>query len=80
MQIPVIKQVVENYSLAQLQIAEQSLYEGNALQIEIGGIDEGEQLTHVLAAQFILEYMEKNQAKFSDALRAYTQKVRNSIG
>ena len=53
---------------------------GDALGVEVAGSDEGEQLTHVLAALFILEQIEQKNLSFTDALRAYTEKVRSSIG
>ena len=53
---------------------------GKALKLGVVGSDEGEQLTHVLAAIFILEQIEQKDLSFTEALRAYTQKVRSSIG
>ena len=79
MQIPVIKKITEAYSLVELQKAEAALYEEQIPEIEIEGKDEGEQLTHVLAAIFILEYMAKNGVDLKTSLREYTLKVRNSI-
>lgn len=78
MKIPVIKKVAEQYSLVELKQAEADLYEERPLTIEVEGDDEGEQLTHVLAAIDIKENMEKGM-DFKEALRAYTQRVRNSI-
>ena len=46
----------------------------------IAGEDEGEQLTHVLAAIYIKEHMEEHGSDLKTALREYTLKVRNSIG
>ncbi len=48
--------------------------------IEIGGDDEGEQLTHILASIYIKEKMEQNNTPFNQALRDFSQRVRNSIG
>lgn len=79
MKIPAIKKAVENCSLEDLRKAEQDLYEELPLTIDIEGDDEGEKLTHILAAISILEDMQKNSRDFKDALRAYTQRVRNSI-
>jgi len=79
MKIPAIKKAVESHSLEALRAAEQALYEELELAIEVEGADEGEKLTHILAAIAILEDMEKNTTEFKDALRAYTQRVRNSI-
>ena len=79
MKIPVIKKVTEAYSLAELQKAEMALYNEEKLEIEVDGDDEGEQLTHVLAAVFIKEHMAEHGSDLKTALREYTLKVRNSI-
>ncbi|HAV25553.1 MAG TPA: hypothetical protein DCX01_05185 [Bacteroidetes bacterium] len=79
MKIPVIKKLAEAYSLADLRAAEEALYNEETPAIEILGDDEGEQLTHVLAAIFIKEHMSDNSSDLKTALREYTLKVRNSI-
>lgn len=79
MKIPAIKKAVEQYSLDQLRKAEADLYEEKALEIEIEGEDEGEQLTHVLAGIWIKETMIEKGMDFKEALRSYTLRVRNSI-
>lgn len=78
MKIPEIKKLVETYEIAQLVKAEEAILEEMQPEIEVGGADEGEQLTHVMAAIWILKDMEKG-GDFKTSLRAYTQKVRNSI-
>jgi hypothetical protein len=79
MKIPAIKKLVEQFSMEELKAAEEALYNEEAPTIEVGGDDEGEQLTHVLAAQFIQEHMKAEGSDLKTALRAYTLKVRNSI-
>lgn len=79
MKIPVIKKLTERYSLEQLQAAEVALLEEQTPEIEIEGEDEGEQLTHAMAAIWILEDMQANGHDLKTALREYTVKVRNSI-
>ena len=79
MQVPIIKKLVEQYSLAQLQSAEEALLEEQKPAIDVEGKDEGECLTHVLAAIYIKEKMEQNAVPFTQALRDFTQRVRNSI-
>ncbi|PVY40420.1 DUF6952 family protein [Pontibacter virosus] len=79
MKIPVIKKLVENESLENLTAAEEALMEEQPLGIEVEGDDEGEQLTHVIAAAWILNYMNDNGVDFKTALREYTKKVRVSI-
>lgn len=78
MQLPVIKLLAETYTIQQLQTAENALYEEQKPAIDIEGKDEGEQLTHVLAAISILEDVEKG-TELRMAIRNYTQRVRNSI-
>ena len=78
MQIPIIKKLVEQYSLAQLQEAEAAMMEEQKPTIEVEGKDEGECLTHVLASIYIKEKMEQGTA-FNQALRDFSQRVRNSI-
>jgi hypothetical protein len=78
MKLPVIKKLVEAYSDAQLEMAENALLEETLPAIEIEGSDEGEKLTHVMAARFILQQM-AGGLDYNTSLRAYTQKVRTSI-
>ena len=79
MKIPAIKKLVESNSLEELMAAEAAIVDEQQPDIEIEGEDEGEQLTHVLAAVWILNEMEDNGTDFKTALRMYTQKVRVSI-
>lgn len=79
MQIPVIKKLVENHSVEELTNAENALMEEQPLPIEVEGEDDGEVLTHIIAAVWILERMESHELPFAKALREYTQKVRTSI-
>lgn len=80
MKIPAIKTIVEKYTIEELKKAEEVLYDEKPCPIEVEGEDEGEQLTHILAAIWIKEKMDSdNSIDFKTALREYTQKVRNSI-
>lgn len=79
MKIPAIKKLVESYSLPELMAAEEAIVDEQQPVIEVEGDDEGEQLTHVLAAVWILNHMEDNNLDFKTALREYTKKVRVSI-
>jgi hypothetical protein len=79
MKIPAIKNLVENNSLEELMAAEAAIVDEQQPAIEVEGEDEGEQLTHVLAAVWILNEMEDNGTDFKTALREYTKKVRVSI-
>lgn len=79
MKIPAIKKLVENNTLEELMAAEAAIVDEQQPAIAVEGEDEGEQLTHVLAAVWILNEMEDNGTDFKTALRMYTQKVRVSI-
>jgi hypothetical protein len=79
MKLPVIKQLVELYTLEQLQEAEEQLLNEQPISIEVGGDDEGEQLTHILGAIDVLERVKNENKDKSTALREFFQRVRNSI-
>lgn len=79
MKIPVIKKLVETFTTAELERAEYDIVEGNNLAIEVEGEDEGEQLTHAIAAAWIQKKMAESSIEFKDALREYTKRVRSSI-
>jgi hypothetical protein len=79
LKIPSIKKLVESASIPDLRAAEDSILEGNIPAIIVEGDDEGEQLTHVLAAIEIKHAMEHHKQDFMTALRSYTQRVRTSI-
>lgn len=79
MQVPAIKQLVENYELKELEEAESQLMEEQEPSIEVQGSDLGEKLTHVIAAVQVRKEMDANGTPFGKAMRNYTEKVRNSI-
>jgi hypothetical protein len=79
MKIAVIKQLAETHVTAELLAAEEAILNEQAPAIPVEGKDEGERLTHVLAAIEIHNDMLKNGLDFRTALRNYTQRVRNSI-
>lgn len=79
MQIPIVKKIVAEFSIEQLQAAEEALLNEEKPSITIEGEDEGEQLTHVMAAIWIKNDMETSNNPLPKALRNYTEKVRKSI-
>lgn len=79
MKLPVIKQLVSDHSLDELVAAEEAILEEQAPKIKVDGEDEGEQLTHVMAAVWVKHEMEKEGIPLNKAVRNYTVKVRNSI-
>jgi hypothetical protein len=79
MKIGVIKKLAESLSMDELRAAEEALYNDLTLPTMIEGYDEGEKLTHVLAAIFIQKYIAENDSDLKTALREYAIKVRKSI-
>ncbi len=79
MKIPVVKVLVENHTIDELREAEDALIAETTLPFKVGGDDEGEKLTHILAAIFVLERMMHEGIDFKVALRNYTRMVRESI-
>ncbi len=78
MHIPSIKKLVDNYTIEQLEAAETAILEGLTTEINIEGEEDGDKLTHIFGATFILKEMTKG-LKYPEALRAFTSKVRTSI-
>ncbi|MDR9399193.1 DUF6952 family protein [Salibacter sp.] len=79
MQVKVIKQLAKEYDIPQLKKAEEALLEEQIPEIEIEGEDEGEQLTHVMAAAWVIDFMAREGVSMGKAVREYTNKVRKSI-
>jgi hypothetical protein len=79
MQIPIIKELAEKHTVDELSRAEDAILNESQPAIHVQGKDEGEQLTHILAAIEIHHDMDRNKVDFRTALRNYTQRVRNSI-
>lgn len=79
MKIPVIKLTASQYSIKELDAAEEAILNEVKPAIQIEGDDEGEQLTHIMAAREIRTQMEKDGIDLNRALRNYTLRVRNSI-
>jgi hypothetical protein len=79
MKLPVIRKLVEMYTLDRLQQAEANLLEGQAAGIDVEGEDEGEQLTHILGAIDILFRVQQEGKPLAVATREFFERVRNSI-
>jgi hypothetical protein len=79
MNIAIIKQLVDAYKLEQLVKAEEDLLNEMNPEIEVGGADEGEKLTHILAAIFCKHEMERENININQAIRMYSQRVRGSL-
>ncbi len=79
MNVAVIKQIVDAYTMEQLLQAEADILNETEPRVEIGGADEGEKLTHVLAAIFCKHEMEREHININQAIRMYSQRVRGSL-
>lgn len=79
MKINTIRKAVELFTIEELQAAEDAILNEQKPVISIEGDDEGEQLTHCMAALWIKQYMDEHQVDVKEGLRAYTGRVRNSI-
>lgn len=78
MNIAAIKDLTSRASVEELKAAEEAILNGDSPAISVPGNDEGEQLTHVLAAIYVLEQM-ANGVDTMMAIRSYAQRVRASI-
>lgn len=78
MKVPAVRKLLK-FDLDVLRKAEEDLTEERPLQIEVEGSDEGEQLTHVFGAIWIKEQVAGGNMNEKEALRAFMDKVRNSI-
>lgn len=79
MQIPVIKAIIEKYTIEELIAAEIAILNEEIPVITIEGKDEGEQLTHILAALWCKHEIQKRGIATAIAIREYGIKVRTSI-
>lgn len=79
MKLSAIKKLVDSASIEDLLLAERALRNLQNPSLEVDGEDEGEQLTHVLAARFIQIQMSENGLDYVAALRLFLTKVRTSV-
>jgi hypothetical protein len=79
MKLPVIKKLVESYTLDDLRLAESQVLDDEKLTIDVDGEDEGEKLTHILAAIEVLHRVKHENIDNRVALREFFERVRSSI-
>ncbi len=79
MNIGSIRQLVDTFTKEELQNAETALMEEQPLAIEVPGIDDGERLTHLIAAVWVHNHMTEHSSDAMTAIREYTKRVRQSI-
>lgn len=79
MQIGVIKNLISRYDLSTLKELEAQLTEGEELSHEVDGVDEGEQLTHIMGAIWSIEKAQENGGDPQKEVRNFIARVRKSI-
>ncbi len=83
MKIPEIKRLAEGHTLKELEAMahclENEIQHDLNLHQYIDGADDGERLTNVLGAMWILQQMQANGTLLPAELRRFSQKVRTSI-
>lgn len=80
MKINVVKKLAEEYDIEKMNHLVGQLENGETLSHPVEGDDEGEQLTHLLGATWILEQMKANNTDLRTELRNFAGRVRESIG
>lgn len=70
--------ITAKYTLEMLDDAEMALINEEQPTIDIEGANDGEQLTHIFAAKWIIEEMQRTGVNFEKALKAYGLKVKKS--
>ena len=76
MNIASIKELVEAHTDHELQQAEADILEGKDLSIMVPGEDEGEQLTHILAALWVIQNMKESFISQISAWKGSRQRPR----
>lgn len=80
MNIAAIRSLVEStVTDDELRAAEEDLLEERPPRFDIVGDDDGERLTHVMAALWVRAHQRESGAEIMSAIRDYTKKVRSSI-
>lgn len=79
MKILAVKDLVEIYDDVQLAAMEESIMKGLEPDKPIPGDDEGEQLTHILAARWVMQTVQATGCDVMTAIRQYSQRVRKSL-
>jgi hypothetical protein len=79
MQVQVIKKLSQQFTIEELKLAETALLSGKAPANTIAGKDRAEKLTHVMAALWVKEEMQKNRTSLNGAMRQFFQRVREAI-
>lgn len=79
MKTAAVRKLAQNHDLATLQKAEEALLNEEHPPIEVEGVDEGDQITNINGAIYVIEQSEKNGTDIKTEVRNFTERVRNSI-
>lgn len=79
MKLPIIRKLADECSLSELRALEEKIINEIPLDRSDLGDDEGEILTHVLAAIYVKNIMQQEGLELSVALRQYTSRVRETL-
>lgn len=79
MKVRVLRDLVENQTLAALKEAEEAIINDEPLAIKIEGENLSEKLTNIIAAINILEKMNEVHIEFEKALKDYSKKIKEPI-
>ncbi len=78
MKASVIRELAQNHDAAALEEAADQLAEGNPLDIEVRGDDEGEKLTHLMLAARLRRRFDSGEDE-REAFRALMAEVRDVV-
>lgn len=79
MKVRVLRDLVDNQTLAALKEAEEAIIHDYPLNIKVEGENISERLTHIIAAINILEQMNEVHIEFEKALQDYSKKIKEPI-
>ena len=79
MKVSEIKRLAQNNSIEELRKAEEAIINEESPEIEVNGSDEGDKLTNLSGAIWVLEKVELNGTEIKEEVRNFTNRVRESI-
>lgn len=79
MKVRVLRDLVDNQTLADLKKAEEAIIKDYPLLIKVEGNNLSEKLTNIIAAINILEKMNEVHVEFEKALEEYSKKIKEPI-
>ena len=74
----IVKILLDTQTRENIVDAKEALVQGQALPFSVEGADEGEKLTNLLAALYVLDWVQQG-ADFDTALRHYSTQIREAV-